>query len=410
MEKVLAMVLAGGEGKRLYPLTRDRTKPAVPFGGRYRLVDFVLSNFANSGLLKIVVLTQYKSHSLNRHLATGWTFSGILGQYVTPLPAQRRIGPIWYRGSADAIYQNLNVLREESPDHVCVFGADHIYRMDVNQMLRFHIERDADCTVAAMPVPRAEASRFGVMACDDEHRMTDYREKPLDAPTMPDDPGLSLASMGNYVFRREVLEEEVKRDAACADSVHDFGASILPGLSSRRSVFVYDFRDNAVSGQAERERAYWRDVGTIDAYYRASMDLIAVEPVFSLYNDRWPIFTARGYTPPAKFVHAEEDGGRVGRAVNSLVCGGVIVSGALVERSIVGPDVRLNSYSHVEDSIIFDRVDVGRHARIRRAIIDKSVRVPEGFEIGYDLDQDRERFYVSEGGVVVVPRASANEP
>lgn len=401
--KVLAMVLAGGEGRRLDPLTRDRAKPAVPFGGRYRIVDFVLSNLANSGILKIKVLTQYKADSLITHISRAWRLSAFLGQFVEAVPAQMRTGPEWYKGSADAIYQNLNLVTDEEPDDVCVFGADHVYRMDVRQMLEFHHRRKADCTVAAIPVPIKQAQEFGVIEADAEGRMVGFEEKPRAPRPMRGDPSRALCSMGNYLFAAGALVQELVRDAQRAGD-HDFGKSILIDLFQRARVFVYDFGQNVVPGQTERERGYWRDVGNLDAYWAANMDLVDVDPVFSLYNDRWPIYTGTLNLPPAKFVFANPTEGRVGYATDSLISEGCIISGGHIHRTVLGPKCRINSYSEVTESILFEGVNVGRRARIRRAIIDKNVEIPPGITIGHDPVEDRRRFVVSEGGVVSIPK------
>ena len=400
---VLAIVLAGGEGKRLLPLTLDRAKPAVPIGGRYRLIDFVLSNFVNSGILKIKVLTQYKSDSLNTHLARGWRLPAMLDFYVEPVPAQQRRGRDWFKGSADAIFQSLNVITDERPDLVCVFSADHIYKMDVHQMIDFHLEKNADMTVAAIPVPREAARGFGVIHVDEQSRMVAFVEKPPDPPEMPGRPGWALASMGNYIFTTEALVRELARDAEGASSQHDFGRNILPHMVERRS-FVYDFSKNEIPGQPERERGYWRDVGAIDSYWATNMDLVQIEPVFDLYNPRWPVHTWQRTLPPAKFVFADEENARMGIATDSLVSEGCIISGGRIDRSVLSPSVRVNSFSHVEESILFHGVDVGRRARIRRAIVDKDVRIPPGAEIGIDPEEDRKRFTISEGGIVVIPK------
>jgi glucose-1-phosphate adenylyltransferase len=401
---VLAIVLAGGEGKRLWPLTADRAKPAVPIGGRYRLIDFVLSNFVNSGLLKVKVLTQYKSDSLNTHIARGWRLPAMLDQYVEAVPAQQRKGRDWFKGSADALYQSLNVITDEEPDHVCVFGGDHIYKMDVNQMVDFHVEREAELTVAAIPVPVAAARSFGVIGVDADGKMLEFVEKPAHPPEMPGRPGWALASMGNYIFQTDTLIQELKKDAEGEESAHDFGRNILPSMvGAARRVWVYDFSKNEVPGMAERERGYWRDVGTIESYWQANQDLIQVVPVFDLYNARWPTRTWAKPLPPAKFVFADEDNARMGIATDSLVSEGSIVSGGRIDRSVLGPQVRVNSYSHVEESILFEGVDVGRHARVRRAIIDKGVHIPPGESIGIDPDEDARRFTVVDG-IVVVPK------
>lgn len=411
MARLLAMILAGGEGRRLDPLTRERAKPAVPFGGRYRILDFVLSNFANSGVLKMKVLVQYKSESLNTHVQRAWRLSVFLDQYVEIVPAQMRVGPKWYEGSADAIYQNLNIITDEQPDYTFVFGADNIYRMDVRQMLDFHVARKADLTVAAIPVPVSEASQFGIIEVDAEGRMIGFVEKPKSDPkTMPGDPTRCLASMGNYLFTTDALFREIVRDAGDTGSAHDFGKSIVTGMYKTRPVFVYDFATNVVPGQGEKERGYWRDVGTIDAYYQSNMDLVEVDPIFSLYNDRWPIYTARNNYPPTKFVFASEGEGRVGRATDSLVSEGCIISGGQVHHSILSPKVRVNSFTKVDDCIIFENVNIGRHCRIRRAIIDKHVDIPAGTVIGYDPEADRRRFHVTETGIVVIPKGMRVAP
>ncbi len=399
---VLSVVLAGGEGRRLWPLTAERAKPAVPIGGRYRLIDFALSNLVNSGLFKIKVLTQYKSDSLNMHIARGWRLSAMLGFYVEVVPAQQRLSKEWFRGSADAMFQSLNIITDEDPDLVCVFGGDHIYKMDVNQMLDFHLDREADVTVAAIPVPVAAASAFGILNVAPDGEILSFDEKPAHAREMPGRPGWALASMGNYIFSTEPLVDQLRADQA-DDSNHDFGRNVLPAMVKKRRVYAYDFSKNEIPGMLERERGYWRDVGTIDAYFQANMDLVSVNPVFDLYNMRWPI---RTYTPPlapAKFVFAE--GARVGMATDSLVSEGCIISGGRIDRTVLSPGVRINSFSHVEEAILMDGVDVGRHARIRRAIVDKGVRIPAGMEIGFDHDEDRRRgLTVSEDGVVVVEK------
>jgi len=405
MAKTLAMILAGGEGRRLDPLTRERAKPAVPFGGRYRIIDFALSNFANSGLLRMKVLVQYKSESLNTHIQRAWRLTALLNQYVELVPAQMRVGPKWFEGSADAIYQNLNIITDEEPEFTYVFGADHVYRMDVRLMLDFHRDKRADLTVAAIPIPVEEAHDFGIMEVDNEGRLIGFVEKPKSgAKTMPGDPTRCLASMGNYLFTTDVLVQEIVSDAADPDSAHDFGKSIVAGMFSRKRVFVYDFAKNEVPGQSERERGYWRDVGSLDAYYQANMDLVYVNPIFSLYNDQWPIFTIQYNYPPAKFVFANEHEGRVGRATDSLISEGCIISGGRVNGSILSPMVRVNSYASVEGSILFENVNIGRHCRIRKAIIDKHVDIPAGTSIGYDLEEDRKRFHVTETGIVVIPK------
>jgi glucose-1-phosphate adenylyltransferase len=397
----MGVVLAGGEGKRLWPLTRDRAKPAVPFGGIYRLIDFALSNLVNSGVLRIVVLTQYKSHSLDRHLAQTWRMSPLLGNYVAPVPAQMRTGRSWFAGSADAIYQNLNIIRDEKPDYICVFGADNLYRMDARQMLDQHIESGAGVTVAGLRVPIEEAFRFGVIEPGEDGRIRAFHEKPSEAEGLPDDPSQVFASMGNYIFSCEALIDAVDRDAADESSDHDMGGNIITDLVERGDAAVHDFvRDNHVPGTSDRDRGYWRDVGTIDAYYDAHMDLISVHPVFNLYNFDWPIYTWHDPLPPAKFVFDED--GRRGQAIDSMVCSGVIVSGATVRRSVISPGARLHTGAVIEGSVVLPGVDIGRRSIVRNAIIDKNVVIPPGTEIGVDPDADRERFEVSEGGIVVI--------
>jgi glucose-1-phosphate adenylyltransferase len=399
--KILAMVLAGGEGKRLMPLTADRAKPAVPFGGIYRLIDFVLSNLANSGYLKVVVLTQYKSHSLDRHVSRTWRMSTLLGNYVTPVPAQQRLGPRWFLGSADAILQNLNLIEDERPDHVIVFGADHIYRMDPRQMVDQHIASGAGVTVAAIRQPIELADQFGVIdAGADGATMRAFREKPTDAQGLPDAPDQVYASMGNYVFETQALIEAVKKDTTDPSSKHDMGGNIVPMLVQAGQAQVYDFARNQVPGSTDRDRGYWRDVGTLDAYYDAHMDLISVHPVFDLYNRQWPIYTGHEPLPPAKFVFNED--GRRGHAIDSMVSPGVIVSGGMAERSVLSPGVVLEAGSQVCDSVLLNDVRIGKGAMVRKAIIDKNVYIPDGARIGLDPEHDQARFTVTDEGVVVI--------
>jgi glucose-1-phosphate adenylyltransferase len=400
---VFAIVLAGGEGKRLSPLTLDRAKPAVPFGGNYRIIDFALSNLVNGGYRRVVVLTQYKSHSLDRHISTTWRLSPLLGNYVAPVPAQMRRGPYWFQGSADAIYQNLNLIRDERPDHVIVFGADHIYRMDPQQMVRQHIESGAAVTVAALRVPADQADQFGVIeTAADGHTITAFHEKPAQAKGLPDAPDQVYASMGNYVFNTETLVDVVCRDAESRESAHDMGGNIIPMLVASDQAHVYDFSDNQVPGATERDRGYWRDVGTLDAFYDAHMDLISVHPIFNLYNMEWPILTLPEPLPPAKFVFADD--GRTGAALDSMVCPGVIVSGSTVRRSVLSPSVQIDSYAEVDGSVLFAGVQVGAGAQVRNAIVDKDVVIEPGAAIGIDVESDRERYTVSAGGIVVVPK------
>src|SRR5687767_10639315 len=402
MPHVLTIVLAGGEGKRLAPLTLDRAKPAVPFGGNYRLIDFALSNLVNAGYRRIVVLTQYKSHSLDRHVARTWQLSPLLGNYVAPVPAQMRRGPHWYAGSADAIYQNFNLLNDERPEYIVVFGADHVYRMDPRQMVEQHIASGAAVTVAGLRIPKSEAKGFGVIQTGSDGRTIEaFLEKPTDPPGLPDDPDTVFASMGNYVFSTEALLEAVKIDAGDEGSVHDMGGNIIPMMVARGGAEVYDFSDNDVPGATDRDRGYWRDVGTLDSYYDAHMDLVSVHPVFNLYNRQWPILTTSPAYPPAKFVFEEQ--GRVGQAVDSLVSQGVIVSGGRVRRSIVSPGVRVHSGSTVDESVVLHGVAVGRGAQVRKAILDKNVVVWPGATVGVDHEQDRARgFTVTDSGIVVV--------
>jgi glucose-1-phosphate adenylyltransferase len=404
---VFAMVLAGGEGKRLAPLTADRAKPAVPFGGNYRLVDFALSNLVNANFRRIVVLTQYKSHSLDRHISLTWRMSPMLGSYVTPVPAQMRRGPRWFVGSADAIYQNYNLLADERPDHIIVFGADHIYRMDPLQMVEQHIASGAGVTVAGIRVPREQAFQFGVIETKDGRSIDAFREKPADAAGLPDSPDEVYASMGNYVFTTEALIEAISTDAHNEDSRHDIGGNIIPMLVEQREAEVYDFAANEVPGATDRDRGYWRDVGTIDAYYDAHMDLIAVHPIFNMYNADWPIHSWIDPLPPAKFIFDED--GRRGQALDSMVCAGAVLSGATARRSVLSPGAHLHSFSSVEDSILLHGAEVHRNAVVKRAILDKNVQIMDGVEIGVDADADRERFHVSEGGIVVIPKGQVVE-
>ncbi|MGE5292659.1 MAG: glucose-1-phosphate adenylyltransferase [Micromonosporaceae bacterium] len=401
-KRVLGIVLAGGAGKRLAPLTAHRSQSAVPFGGVYRLVDFALSNLVNAGIRRICVLTQYKSHSLDRHLAIAWRLSSLLDDYVMPVPAQQRLGPHWQAGSADAIYQSLNLIDHDRPDLVVVCGADHVYRMDPAQMIGQHTAWGAGVTVAALPVPRTEAAGFGVVqTTPGGHRIEAFWEKPADPPDRPGRPGQALASMGIYVFGRDVLVEALTKDAADEGSRHSIGGDIIPMLVRERTAHAYDFLQNEVPGAGPRDRGYWRDVGTIDSYFAAHMDLCATVPKFNLYNDRWPILTHVPAQPPAKFVH--NDGDRVGRAINSVVSNGVIVSGGLVRNSILSPGTRIDSWSLLDRAVILDNSRVSRHAIVHNAILDKNVTVLEGATVGVDKQRDRARgLVVSSGGITVV--------
>ncbi len=407
IDDALVMILAGGEGKRLYPLTKDRAKPAVPFGGRYRIIDFVLNNFINSGFFKIKVLTQYKSDSLNKHITRGWALSPFLNQYVDLAPAQMRTGNEWYRGTADAIYQNVFHITDEDPDYVCIFGGDHIYKMDVSQMLDFHKEHDADLSISAIPIPVEEASEFGIIEVDENWRLTNFVEKPQNKPkTIPGNDKMCLASMGNYIFNKNVLLDALNQDEKIQSSSHDFGKNVIPMLLSEgKNIYVYNFNNNKFPGMTDAERGYWMDVGSIDAYWQANMDLLKYNPELNLYSKEWPIRTFNYNYPPAKFVW--EEGDRVGMATNSMVSEGCIVSGGSLSRCVLSPEVKINSYSQVEESILMENVEVGRYSKIRKAIIDKNVKIPPNTTIGYDKEADEKRgFHVSSGGVTVVPKGA----
>ncbi len=407
IDDALVMILAGGEGKRLYPLTKDRAKPAVPFGGRYRIIDFVLNNFINSGFFKIKVLTQYKSDSLNKHITRGWALSPFLNQYVDLAPAQMRTGSDWYLGTADAIYQNIFHINDEDPDYVCIFGGDHIYKMDVSQMLDFHKEKGADLSISAIPIPIEEAHEFGIIEVDDDWKLINFVEKPKDKPkSIPGNPDMCLASMGNYIFNKNVLLDALNRDEEIKNSSHDFGKNVIPMLLNEgKKIYIYNFNDNSFPGMTDTERGYWRDVGSIDAYWQANMDLLAYDPELNLYSQDWPLRTFNYNYPPAKFIW--EEGERVGMATNSMVSEGCIVSGAGLSRCVLSPKVKVNSYSQISESILMENVEIGRYSKIKRAIIDKNVVVPPNTRIGFNREDDERRgFHVSPGGVTVVPKGA----
>lgn len=408
--RVLAFVLAGGKGTRLYPLTKERAKPAVPFGGQYRIVDFVLSNLVNSGIYSVYVLIQFKSQSLLQHLRDGWEFSGLLkNQFIIPVPAQMRgADDAWYRGTADAIYQNINLIEQADPHLVCIFGADHIYRMNIREMIEFHERNRSDVTVASIPVERKYAREFGVIETAPSGSIIGFHEKNPDAPPMPSDPDRVYASMGNYVFSTRALLNELYADAENPNSSHDFGRDILPSMVGRSQMFAYDFQTNRIPGDPPAAKAYWRDVGTIEAYYEANMDLRSVSPSLNLFNRKWPLRSSAYDDPPAKFTFDDE--GRRGQAIDSIVCAGAILSGGMARNSVIGRGVKVHTGAIVEDSVVFDNCDIGRRARVRRAILDKNVRIPEGAVIGFDAASDRQLYHVTETGIVVVEgRRSAVE-
>ena len=407
IDDALVMILAGGEGKRLYPLTKDRAKPAVPFGGRYRIIDFVINNFINSGFYKIKVLTQYKSDSLNKHITRGWVLSPFLNQYVDLCPAQMRVGNDWYRGTADAIYQNIFHITDEEPRYVCIFGGDHIYKMQVSQMLDFHKEKNADLTISAIPIPIEEAHEFGIMEVDENWKLVNFVEKPQTPPRpIPGNPGMCLASMGNYIFGKDELLSALEKDNKIQESNHDFGKNVIPMmLNEGKNIYVYNFASNSFPGMTDSERGYWRDVGSIDAYWQANMDLLDYTPELNLYSKEWPLRTFNYNYPPAKFVW--EEGDRVGMATNSMVSEGCIISGGGLSHCVLSPKVRINSYSTVTDSILRENVEVGRYSQIRKAIIDKNVIIPPHTKIGIDREEDLKRgFHISDGGVTVVPKGA----
>lgn len=403
MRNVLALILAGGKGERLHPLTIHRAKPGVPFGGKYRIIDFTLSNCINSEIRRIAVLTQYKSHSLDRHLALGWEqlLNPELGEYIFSIPPQQRIDERWYEGTADAIFQNIYLIEKEDPLYMLILSGDHIYKMDYSDMLEFHLSKEATGTVATIKVNKKESSSFGILEVDSSSRIIGFQEKPADPATIPGDPEHCFASMGIYFFNTGDIINELKADAG-KSSAHDFGKNILPEMMKSGKLYAYDFKD-----ENKKEAKYWRDLGTIDAYWQANMDLVSVDPQFNLYDKGWVIRTNQGQYPPAKFVFAQEyKDGRLGIALDSIVCGGCIVSGGRVQNAILSPNVRVNSYVDIRDSILLENVEIGRHCRIRKAIIDKDVYVPAGTTIGYDIKADSERFHVSPGGIIVIPKGA----
>jgi glucose-1-phosphate adenylyltransferase len=406
VKNVLTLILAGGKGTRLEPLTRDRAKPAVPFGGLYRIIDFPLSNCINSDLRRILVLTQYKARSLDRHIATGWGYlSRELDEYIDVLPPQQRLDETWYQGTADAIYQNIYTIEKANPKYVLILAGDHIYKMDYGEMIRAHLDKEADMTVGCLPVAAKESIHFGVMQVDTSDRILGFQEKPKEPIRIPGDPDRIMASMGIYVFTARLMYELLCQDATKPDSNHDFGKNIIPAMIDKYKVFGYRFRDKNL-----KPTAYWRDVGTLDAYFQTNMDLIQVVPELNLYDQIWPIRTNQPQLPPPKFVFHEESTGRRGEAHDSIICAGSIVSGGQVMRSILSPNVRINSFAHVEDSILFSGVDVGRGSRIRRAIIDKDVKIPRDSVIGYDVEHDRRRgFTITEQGIVVIAKSELPE-
>jgi len=399
---ILAMILAGGKGERLHPLTIHRAKPAVPFGGIYRIIDFTLSNCLNSGIRKITVLPQYKSLSLDKHLRLAWNFfSGELNEYIISIPPQQRVGEKWYQGTADAIYQNIYMIEKDAPDHLLVLAGDHIYKMDYSEMFRFHEEKHADATVAAIEISRNSASGFGIIDVNNDDRIIGFEEKPDDPKSIPGRPNLAFASMGIYLFNTKTVIEHLKFDAL-QNTAHDFGRNIIPQMLKSSRVYAYNFKD-----ENKKKAKYWRDVGTIDAYWEANMDLVSVDPLLNLYDKAWPIRTYQGQNPPAKFVFAQEKkGGRLGIALDSIVAQGCIISGGRVQNTVLSPNVRINSYSEVHDSILMENVDIGRHCYILKAIIDKDVTIPPGTKIGYNLKDDEKRYHVTPSGIVVIAKGT----
>lgn len=406
--RVLGMILAGGQGSRLAPLTQKRSKPAVPFGSKYRIIDFAINNFINSGVFSIYVLTQYKAQSLTEHIQRGWRFGTFLSDYfITLVPAQmyryEELGPVWYRGTADAVYQNMHLINNHDADYVAIFSGDHIYKMNVEHMLEHHIASRADLTIAAYPMPQSQAHQFGIMDVDDRWKVTNFLEKPKNPPEIPGQPGMSLTSMGNYIFSRRALEELLETNMGQGEEGFDFGGDVIPrALSDGYNVVAYDFHRNPIPGQAA-PNTYWRDVGTLDAYFEANLDLVTVNPEFDIYNPQWPLRTSSEFSPPAKFVH--ESDGRKGQAFNTILAGGTIISGGTVRDSVLGRNVRAHSYSLIESCVVFDDVEIGRHAHLKRVIVDKDVVIPPGMKIGLNIEEDRARgFTVTDSGVVVVPK------
>ena len=398
---ILAIIMAGGEGKRLYPLTQDRAKPAVPFGGNYRIIDFTLTNCLNSNIHKIIVLTQYKSLSLNRHLRKGWNiFNSELDEYIISIPPQQRIDSSWYKGTADAIYQNLYAIEKQDPEYILILAGDHIYKMDYLKMLDYHIKKKADLTVGTIEVSKEKSTEFGIIEVDSNNRIIGFAEKPGNPKILSNQSDIVFASMGIYLFNKDILYETLHNDA-WRDTAHDFGKNIIPDNYKEVDMYAYNFKD-----ENNNKARYWRDVGTIDAYWEANMDLVAVDPIFNLYDHKWPIRTYQGQYPPAKTVFADKGEGkniRKGAALDSIICGGCIISGGRVERSVLSPNVRINSYALVYESVLMENVEIGRYANIRRTIIDKGVKIPPRMEIGYNIKEDAKRFSISIGGIVVVP-------
>ncbi len=399
--KTITIILAGGQGERLYPLTKDRSKPAVPFGGKYRIIDFTLSNAINSGFRKVYLITQYKSQSLDTHIREGWSFlNGELGEFIYSIPPQFRTANHWYQGTADAVFQNLHILQDEKPDYVIILSGDHVYKMDYLKMLQYHITQNADLTVSGIEIARDQAHQFGVMVINEQNEIIEFQEKPQDPKPLPHKPDDCYVNMGIYIFNANALAKVLIDDAKKKESQHDFGKNVIPGMLGTHRVLAYNFEDENKTG-----RPYWRDIGTLDSYYECSMDLVSVSPTFNLYDLDWPIRTYQGQYPPAKHVFNETfEGGRTGMSLDSIVSGGCIISGGRVERCLLSPNVRVHSHAHVEESILFSNTHVGRRARIRRAIVDKNVVIPEGFEIGYNPEEDRKRFFVTPSGIVVLSK------